>query len=82
MKVETQRNGGGSSKLIWLLGSVLSQSMSLVEVSSLTYCWPCGAASSIGVNNQPYISVATILRQQLVYHLAEWLGERLGRRAT
>ena len=54
MKDGTHGNGNGSSKLMWLLRSVISQNESLEPVSS------CGAPSGIGVIKRTYSSVATL----------------------
>ena len=54
MKDGSHRDGDGSSKLIWPLGSVISQNVSLEPVSS------CGAPSGIGMDKRTYSSVATL----------------------
>ena len=66
---EMQRNGIGSSKLIWLPRLVISQSLLLEGVSTPTSCQPYGA--SINVNERTYSPVRPVLlRWPVRCHLA------------
>jgi hypothetical protein len=59
MKRKAQRNGNGSSKLIWLLQSVIAQSVSLENVSHSLLASHLG--TSIDANERTYSPVATVL---------------------